>query len=470
MENKRTILLMGLSFGDEGKGTVTDFFVRRLRPNALVVRYNGGAQAAHNVVDPDGRHHTFCQFGSGTLVPGTRTLLSRFTVVNPISVLDEAERLAKKGVPDPCRLISVDSRALIVTPYHVAANRSRELARGDARHGSVGQGIGEAVGDSLCGGPVIRAGDLLLDDEALLEKLRATRFAKMSQLSRDGVPLPSEGSSAQLLLDREVLESDRHDDAFLSWYRDFAGQIDIVGPSEANALLRNANDVVFEGAQGVMLHESAGFYPYVTWSDTTFANAVTLLEESGRRSEVTRVGVFRAYSTRHGAGPFVPESETMTGEMADPHNRGDHEWQGAFRVGPFDLVAAKYALRLIGGVDYLAFTCLDRMPASDGGWDVCDGYGFAADGELAKPFVDALPLAREMFPVRPFDLGAQENLALALASAKPQFSRVPSGTAEEFVGVLAECLGVPVGVLSFGEGAESKRLVAPVAGLAPDVP
>ena len=132
-----------LGFGDAGKGAVVDRLCRTGEFGA-VVRFNGGAQAAHNVVTADGRHHTFAQFGSGTLrgVPGH---LSRFVCVDPLALAAEADHLRALGVPDPYGLLSVDRRALLTTPYHAAANRLREQARGADRHGSCGMGVGETA-------------------------------------------------------------------------------------------------------------------------------------------------------------------------------------------------------------------------------------------------------------------------------------------------------------------------------------
>src|SRR4051794_37158626 len=138
------IILSGLGYGDEGKGTWTDFLARTM-PVHTVVRFNGGAQAGHNVVTPDGRHHTFAQFGSGTFVRGVNSHLSRFMLLNPIRLLQEADELRVLGVPDALARLSVDRRALLTTPFQVAANRLKELARGDARHGSCGMGIGETM-------------------------------------------------------------------------------------------------------------------------------------------------------------------------------------------------------------------------------------------------------------------------------------------------------------------------------------
>src|SRR5437763_7917023 len=118
----RAFVVVDLAFGDSGKGLLTDFLVRRTGAR-MVVRYNGGAQAGHNVVAPDGRHHTFAQFGAGTLVPGVRTFLSRFVAVHPTALLREEAALAGIGVADAFGRIAVSEAALVITPFHQAANR-----------------------------------------------------------------------------------------------------------------------------------------------------------------------------------------------------------------------------------------------------------------------------------------------------------------------------------------------------------
>ncbi|WP_280342182.1 adenylosuccinate synthetase, partial [Nocardia neocaledoniensis] len=145
MFDREHLVVVDLGFGDAGKGATVDWLCA---PEAdlgvaAVVRFNGGAQAAHNVV-ADGRHHTFAQFGAGTF-HGVPTLLSRHMLVEPMALAAESERLAALGVRDPLGLLAIDGRALLTTPIHIAANRAREDARGSSRHGSCGRGIGETA-------------------------------------------------------------------------------------------------------------------------------------------------------------------------------------------------------------------------------------------------------------------------------------------------------------------------------------
>src|SRR3954453_22610950 len=140
----RAVITVGLGFGDEGKGATVDFLTRALDAD-LVVRYCGGSQAGHNVELPDGRRHTFSQFGAGLFAPtGPRTYLGPNVIIDPEALVREAAHLAELGVDRPFRLLTLHPRCLVTTVWHSLMNRWRELSRGEGRHGSCGQGIGES--------------------------------------------------------------------------------------------------------------------------------------------------------------------------------------------------------------------------------------------------------------------------------------------------------------------------------------
>src|SRR5215213_5251193 len=153
-------LTVDLGFGDAGKGSIVDFLTHEHAAHT-VVRYNGGAQAAHRVVTAGAnpREHVFAHFGSGTLA-GAATHLSRFMLLDPLAMLAEEQHLRELGVDDAFERTTIDEQALVLTPFQRAVNRLRELARGDARHGSCGMGIGETMVDYLeHGARVLCAGD-----------------------------------------------------------------------------------------------------------------------------------------------------------------------------------------------------------------------------------------------------------------------------------------------------------------------
>src|SRR5437868_1323033 len=348
------VIVVDLGFGDAGKGTVVDHLCAA-SPGATVVRFNGGAQAAHNVVTADGRHHTFAQFGSGTFTPGVRTHLSRFMLVDPLALAAEADDLRALGTGDALDRLTVDRDALLTTPYHRAANRARETERGAARHGSCGMGVGETASYALGHEDAPRAGDCLVPG-----RLRR-RLAALRDWYRDTFPCGEDVPDV---------------DACAEVFAAFVEHVRVVGGEHLHTVLREGK-VVFEGAQGVLLDEWHGFHPYTTWSTTTFANAEILLDEAGETA--TRLGVLRAYATRHGPGPFVTEDPALTATLPDPHN-GAGPWQGAFRVGHLDAVALRYALDVTGGVDGLAVTHLDIAGARPE-LRVCHAYVMDGEGE-----------------------------------------------------------------------------------------
>ncbi|WP_406288341.1 adenylosuccinate synthetase [Embleya sp. NBC_00896] len=417
----RHIAVVDLGFGDAGKGTTVDRLCARARdegrPVHAVVRFNGGAQAAHNVVTDDGRHHTFAQFGSGTFTPGTRTHLSRFMLVDPLALAAEAGHLRTLGVPDPFALLTVDRDALLTTPYHAAANRARELARGAARHGSCGMGVGETAAFALAHPALApRAGDC--GSPALLRRrLAAVRDVLSVEF---GTPLGPDV------------------DACVAAFLAFGRAVRVVDDAYTRELLRGG-PVVFEGAQGVLLDEWHGFHPYTTWSTTTFANAETLAAEAG--VGLYRLGVLRTYTTRHGAGPLPTEDAALAAALPDAHN-GTGRWQGAFRVGHFDAVAHRYAVAACGGVDGVALTHLDVRRPELG---VARAYARVEEG--------AAGTAPVVGPAR--DLAHAERMTGHMFAARPIVEPAPAPAAwPEFV---AAELGAPVTLLSFGPRTGDKR-------------
>lgn len=434
------LLTVDLGFGDAGKGTVVDFLTRRHTAHT-VVRYNGGAQAGHRVVAPGApaREHVFAQFGSGTLA-GADTHLSRFMLLEPLAMLEEERHLRQIGVSDAFRRTTIDARALVITPFQRAVNRLRELARGDARHGSCGMGVGETVADALEHGErALFAGDLARPAalRAKLELLHAVNLAKARAL----LPrLPAGEAAAREL---ELLEEPAPG-WLLDAYAEFSAQARVVPGEHLAGLLRRGGALVFEAAQGVLLDEWAGFHPHTTWSTTTLENAERLLAEAGHTGPTTRVGITRAYTTRHGRGPLVSEDPALTAALPDACN-GFGPWQQSFRVGWLDLVLLRYALELTGPLDYLAVTCLDRLEALPE-LKVCRAYAY-----------DTFAVERIARSPRPRDLAYQQRLTEHLARCRPLLERLPDRQA--LLDLLARDLGTPVGLVSEGPTAADKRLL-----------
>lgn len=448
------MVVVDLGFGDAGKGTITDYWVRTTDAD-VVVRFNGGAQAGHNVVTKDGRHHTFAQFGSGTFVPTVRTHLSSYTVVHPTALLVEARRLEDIGVRNVLRRITIHREALVTTPFHQAANRLRELARGNQPHGTCGVGVGETMSDAMAGrDDVIRMGDL--DDpwktKTKLQRLQTRKRAEMDEALR------ALSGLAAAEYERQILEKKDIVDAWLDALAPLRALRCTVGSEEERALLRHARAVVFEGAQGVLLDEWRGFHPHTTWSTCTFDNALNILKDIGWEGTITRIGVSRTYATRHGAGPFPTEDPALQGLLPEVHN-GSDGWQGTFRVGYLDGVLLRYALKACGGADVLALTHMDRVPMP-GKWKVCRGYRVQKEHRTFFQTALAEPEYATDIQLGPYrDLEYQERLGKALRRVVPDFEELETGTdGENIVRWVEECTGVRVGIVSRGPTAEDKQI------------
>lgn len=418
MARVKAFLLAGLGFGDEGKGTVTDFLVRHYGAG-LVVRYNGGSQAAHNVTDETGRHHTFAQFGSGTLA-GARTHLSRFMIVNPVSLWNETRHLEDIGISNPLSMMSIDPAALVTTHLHIAANRLQELARVE-KHGTTGMGVGETyVHARNAPGDALRWMDCM--DKTIVRK----KLGRMRE--------------------RYVAEYEAvREEPLFRWFTD---DVRMVGFEELfcsmSSTLRRiemrldgdafkGNDaVVFEGAQGVLLDAVLGFHPHTTWSDCTFNNALELL--AGFDCDVERIGVIRTFQTRHGAGPMPTHDPEFAPLLTGDHNLNGNPWQGELRAGALDLVLTRYALQGIGGVDGLAVTHADRVP---NGSPVCLEYRYGGI----------------VFEELPHIIPSEQATALLSKVATPLVTVAP---VDAFCDAVAELLRVPLRLISSGPRATDK--------------
>jgi adenylosuccinate synthase len=444
------MIVCGLGFGDEGKGSITDFLVRELSAKT-VVRYNGGPQAGHNVVTPEGRWHCFAQLGAGSFVPGIETVLGPQMLVELEALAVEAETLAGKGVPDVLARLTIDGSCTLVTPMHKLLNQLAELAR---PRGSCGMGVGEAARG--------RSGGLSLAEIvdgrglAALERLADSAFASADSMLGD------QPTAAMLEVHRYFRERCQPR-ALFDRYREIAARL-AIGPAHA-AL--GSGPIVFEGAQGALLDRTRGFAPFVTQARTTVDDAVAL-------RDAPRIGVMRAYGHRHGAGPFVTEDPGLADHLADPYN-AHNRWQGAFRVGALDLVAIRYGIALNDRIDQLAVTGVDRL-AGLPSLRACTSYEYT--GELAgldrhftlEPIAgdrarilaihapaspaDAHRLAELLGRCRPLDWITIDGFTADITGAR-QLAELPIAL-RQFLDVIAQALGIPLGIVSVRPDATGK--------------
>ena len=417
--DSRYASILGLGFGDCGKGIFVDALTRRWQPHT-VVRFSGGAQAGHNVVAPD-RHHTFSQFGAGTLVPGTRTVLLDPMVFHPTALLAEAEALARIGVDDALPRLTIDAQCRITTPYHQAAGRLREHLRGAVAHGTCGVGVGETVRHAFeYPEQVLRYGDF--SQGSPVDKLLAIRETLLAELE------PLSAGTPEL----EILRNQPLAGRWLNSVRALARQCPPASIERISAQLKEPGCVLFEGAQGVLLDEWRGFHPHTTWSSITTAAVASAASRFELAAPIEHYGVLRTYLTRHGVGPLPTHDESLDGRLPEIHNSGDG-WQGRFRRGHPDAVLLRYGLEAVGPLSGLLVSHLDVF---DRGVSLkwCERYASAS----------RLPLG--VFG----DLSHQVTLTQLLEHAQPQYAAEPIDSEDAYFERLASVTGLPVAFSSRG--------------------
>lgn len=444
---RQAIVVVGLGYGDESKGASVDYLAATIPDTAAVVRWSGGAQAAHNVRHGH-RHHTFHQFGSGTFLD-VRTILRAPMLVNPILLAAEASALEALAVRDPLSLIVADAACLVTTPIHIAMNRARELARGAARHGSTGLGVGETVAYDLAVRSRARRGDVIGNFVAPGDapSVPALTLGMLRDRTATITALDAMARYAAPLLDA-VDDADARHESVSEMADALCDVVEHIGiTDDVDGLLVTTLDsgtVLFEGSQGLLLDEWHGFHPHTTWSTVTPRHLVADLEASGRTPYV--LGLTRTYATRHGAGPFPTEDGDLV--LPEPDNR-EGRYQGGWRTGHLDLPALRYAAKVAGRVDGVAVSHLDQVPtAAAGAAPLMFADRWSGQG-------DPLP-----FDLR-HDLGRLEHLTRLAQVAQPELIPLP-GDVDEVLDLISAAVGAPVALTSAGPTRGDRTLVSSV--------
>lgn len=364
-------IVIGLSFGDEGKGLATDYLCSQCE-KPLVIRFNGGQQAGHTVATEDGKRHVFSNFGSGTL-RGVPTYWSRFCTFSPTSMLRELAALEALNLPIAPRLL-VDNLCPVTTHYDVLYNRILENGRGGARHGSCGMGFGATIERHDLSPIRLFAQDLLFPD------ITKIKLASIRQYYREKV-------KANTVFDFDSLEHDAEDARFLQAISQIPplskkGILDFVNEQNIfikykntfskNKIVFNKHDFnfetyIFEGAQGVLLDMDFGFFPHVTRSNTTSQNALFLFKKYD--FDVSETEIFyitRAYQTRHGEGPMTNKNKAVALKNNTLETNQYNAHQGDFRTSLLDVDLLNYALRCDNNFSdglkkNLLVTCVDQV-------------------------------------------------------------------------------------------------------------
>jgi adenylosuccinate synthase len=342
-------ILIGGQWGDEGKGKVIDLLADRVD---MVVRSQGGNNAGHTVV-VNGREHRFHLVPSGILNPSTLCVIGHGVVVDPGEFLKELDRHHADGISTQNLVMS--ERAHMVMPYHPILDKLGEEMRGDDRLGTTFRGIGPAYEDKVrrIG---FRIGDL--QKPVFLEKkLRFVLRLKNETLTKM--------YGAEPLDEQAILET------YLSYAERIDPFIRDIYPIVQEALTAD-RPILLEGAQGVMLDIDTGTYPYVTSSAPTAGGACTGSGIPPSRVDKT-VGVFKAYTTRVGYGPFPTELTDSLGEFIREQGGEYGTTTGrARRVGWYDAAVARYAVNT-NGIDSMVITKVDVLDDLDT-IKICTGY------------------------------------------------------------------------------------------------
>jgi len=412
------LVVIGAQWGDEGKGKIVDLLTERA---AAVVRFQGGHNAGHTLVI-DGAKTVLSLIPSGILHPGVQCLIGNGVVLSLEALLKEADALVQKGVPVYERL-RVSPNCALILPTHVALDRARERAKGVNAIGTTGRGIGPAYEDKVA--------------------RRAVRVADLFQRDRLAARLGEALDFHNFVLSRyfgaETLEFERTLEDLLAQAGRIRPLIEDVSERLRSEMLKGGN-LLFEGAQGALLDNDVGTYPFVT-SSNTIAGAAAVGTGLGPRDIHKVLGIVKAYTTRVGAGPFPTELFDETGEHL---SRVGHEFGAVTgrprRCGWFDAVALRRAV-LHNSLSSLGVTKLDVLDGLDT-LQICTGYRI--DGEVhAQP-----PLLPHRFsecePVYETHPGWKEP-----TGGITDFARLPEN-ARRYLARMEQLAGVPIDIVSTG--------------------
>ena len=421
--------VIGGQWGDEGKGKVIDYLAGSVD---YVVRYAGGNNAGHTVVNDQGTFQLHL-VPSGICWPDVRGIIGNGVVVNPDVLQGELSMLSARGI-DTSRLY-VSERAHVIMPYHILLDNLEEVARGSGAIGTTGQGVGPAYMDKT-GRMGIRVGDLL-DLSTLEAKLRPTLEFKNALITK--------------IYDKDPLSMEDMLSKCKEWAQWLKPHVQSTEKLIQDILAGNQR-ILLEGAQGTLLDLDHGSYPYVTSSSPSVGGACTGLGLNPQSISGV-LGVFKAYSTRVGSGPMPSELHDETAELLreKAHEYGTTTGR-ARRVGWFDAVAARYS-RQINGFTGMVFTRLDIL---DGFPSVKICVGYKVGDQEIDYFPANIALQEQCLPV--YEELPGWDTPTASSTRKDQ---LPTN-ALNYIKRVEDLVGCQVQIISTGPSREETILVEPV--------
>ena len=414
----KNVVVLGTQWGDEGKGKIVDLLTDQV---SQVARFQGGHNAGHTLVI-DGEKTVLHLIPSGVLREGVTCLIGNGVVLSPEALFIEIAELEAKGVPVRERL-RLSPACPLVLPYHIALDQAREVARGKAKIGTTGRGIGPAYEDKVARRG-LRLGDLLnMEGFAVkLEEVMAYHNFMLTQYYHV-----------------EAVDYHQVLDACRAWVEQLRPMITSVTEALHEARERGES-ILFEGAQGSLLDIDHGTYPFVTSSNTTAGGAATGSGVGPLYLDYV-LGITKAYTTRVGSGPFPTELECGVGQHLGEKG---HEFGATTgrkrRCGWFDAVAMKHVNR----INSVTGLCLTKLDVLDGleTVKICVGYRDAQGEPLGIP-LDAEGWDR-IEPIYEELPGWQESTVGACS-----LDELPDN-ARAYIRRLEELLGTPVDIISTG--------------------
>lgn len=409
-------LVLGCMWGDEAKAKIVDYLGNDAD---FVVRFQGGNNAGHTIVTA-GRKYVFHSVPSGILYPQTKCLIGSGVVIDPVALIEEISTLESGGVNLTGRLF-IDKRAGLVLPLHKALDAQSEGRLGNGKIGTTMRGIGPAYSDITA-----RVG-LRIQDMAYPEYL-AQRLEELYAYHKVPITEPElQQEVHNLLVSAQKLQA-------------YISDVEII---LLQAWHQNKN-ILFEGAQGALLDLSYGTYPFVT-SSRVMTDAVGAGTGFSTRKLHKVMGVYKAYCTRVGAGPFPTEIED---EIATRIRTVGNEYGSTTgrprRIGWFDAVAAHYSAR-INALDSFALTCLDVLSGIEE-LKICQRYAY--QGEELLTFMSHPMELQQVSPVYESFAGWEEDI-----SACRNIDQLPQ-TARLYLEALEDHLEVKLQIVSIGKDRE----------------
>jgi adenylosuccinate synthase len=414
----KSLIVIGAQWGDEGKGKVVDLFSEKAD---VIVRYQGGSNAGHTVVIK-GEKYVLHLIPSGILHKNKINIIGSGVVVDPEALIQEINDLKSKGIDFKGNLY-ISKRAHLIMPYHKIFDKESENKKGLKKIGTTGRGIGPTYVDK-----VARVGIRVCD---LFEK--ESFYMKIKENGAEANEI------ATKIFDLKPLDAEKIYNEYLDY-----GQIikDFVCDTSyfINELWAKDKKIMMEGAQGTMLDVDHGTYPYVTSSNSTAGGACTGTGLSPKKIE-SITGVFKAYCTRVGSGPFPTE---LTDEIGENLRKSGNEYGATTgrprRCGWFDIVAAKYSV-MVNGIDSISLTKLDVLSDLDNIY-ICEGYKYKND--ILKIFPPELNIIENVTPVYKQFKGWKKDI-----SQCRNYKELPDETKRYLDFIRAE-LGINYAIISVG--------------------